>query len=186
MPRRIFVRSFTIFLATLILLLLKRIKFMKMKNYKKFLLMLCLPFTHFIVNAQSNQNDASLQDAKKAIAASNATYFTAIAKNDGSILNHYADDACLLPPNSPAICDHAGMAKFFKEGYEKYGLKGGKFITKNIYGDGREYVTEEGLWQSFDAHGKVFDDGKFLVLWKKTKNGWKMYRDSFSSNRAQK
>jgi ketosteroid isomerase-like protein len=30
----------------------------------------------------------------------------------------------------------------------------------------------------------MFDDGKFLVLWKKTDKGWKMYRDSFSSNRA--
>lgn len=178
----VFVRFFTILLVSWGLFLLKRLKFMKMKNYKKALLILLLPLMPFITNAQSSP----LQEAKKAIAASNATYFIAITKNDGSILNHYADDACLLPPNSTAICDHAGIAKFFKDGYEKYGLKGGKFITKNIYGDGREYVTEEGLWQSFDAHGKVFDDGKFLVLWKKTKNGWKMYRDSFSSNRAQK
>ena len=157
-----------------------------MKNYKKALLIMCLPLVPFIASAQSNQNNTSLQEAKKAIVTSNATYFIAIAKNDGSILNHYADDACLLPPNSPALCSRAEMAKFFKDGYEKYGLKGGKFITKNIYGDGREYVTEEGLWQSFDAQGKVFDDGKFLVLWKKTKNGWKMFRDSFSSNRTPK
>jgi ketosteroid isomerase-like protein len=47
-------------------------------------------------------------------------------------------------------------------------------------------VTEEGLWQSFNAKGELFDDGKFLVLWKKTKNGWKMFRDSFSSNHPSK
>ncbi|SDP33042.1 Ketosteroid isomerase homolog [Mucilaginibacter sp. OK268] len=157
-----------------------------MKNYKKFLLLLFLSFAHFIANAQSNQDNTLLQEAKKAIVASNATYFIAIAKNDGSILNHYADDACLLPPNSPILCGRAELAKFFKDGYENYGLRGGKFITKNIFGDGRQYVTEEGLWQSFDAQGKVFDDGKFLVLWKKTKKGWKMFRDSFSSNRTQK
>jgi hypothetical protein len=46
-------------------------------------------------------------------------------------------------------------------------------------------VTEEGLWQSFNAKGELFDDGKFLVLWKKTSKGWKMYRDSFSSNRKE-
>jgi ketosteroid isomerase-like protein len=162
------------------------LKFINMENCKKTLLVFFLVLGHFIVNAQSDKGNTFLAEAKKEIAASNATYFIAIAKNDGSILNHYADDACLLPPNSPVLCSHAEMAKFFKDGYEKYGLKGGKFITKNIYGDGREYVTEEGLWQSFDAHGKVFDDGKFLVLWKKTKNGWKMFRDSFSSNRTQK
>jgi ketosteroid isomerase-like protein len=27
------------------------------------------------------------------------------------------------------------------------------------------------------------DEGKYLVLWKKTAKGWKMFRDSFSSNR---
>jgi ketosteroid isomerase-like protein len=55
-----------------------------------------------------------------------------------------------------------------------------------VYGDGKEYVTEEGFWQSFNAKGELFDDGKFLVLWKKTKNGWKMFRDSFSSNHLPK
>jgi hypothetical protein len=55
----------------------------------------------------------------------------------------------------------------------------------SVYGDGAEFITEEGLWQIFDANGNLFDDGKFLVLWKKTGNGWKMFRDSFSSNREQ-
>src|SRR5258706_16468021 len=114
-----------------------------MKSYKKSLLIFFLAFAYFIANAQSNHTNA-LNEAKKAIAASNATYFAAIAKNDGSILNHYAEDACLLPPNSPIISGRVAMAKFFKDGYEKYGLRGGKFTTLNIYGDGMEYVTEEG------------------------------------------
>jgi len=180
------VRFYTIVLGHGILLLSEiKPKIIKMKDHKKILLAFLLVSLHFIVNAQSNHPDA-LAEAKKAIAASNDTYFVAIAKNDGSILDHYADDACLFPPNSPIISGRTEMAKFFKHSYETYGLKGGKFITKNIYGDGREYVTEEGLWQSFDANGKLFDDGKFLVLWKKTKNGWKMFRDSFSSNRPLK
>jgi len=162
-----------------------KLKFIEMRNHKKIVLAFLLVSGHFIANAQSSHSNG-LDEAKKAIATSNDTYFIAIAKNDGSILDHYAEDACLFPPNSPIISGRAEMAKFFKHSYETYGLKGGKFITKNIYGNGREYVTEEGLWQSFDANGKLFDDGKFLVLWKKTKNGWKMFRDSFSSNRPQK
>jgi ketosteroid isomerase-like protein len=46
----------------------------------------------------------------------------------------------------------------------------------------KEFVTEEGFWQSFDANNAMFDNGKFLVLWKKTPDGWKMFRDSFSSD----
>ena len=32
-----------------------------------------------------------------------------------------------------------------------------------------------------DAQDHVFDNGKYLVLWKKTASGWKMLRDSFNS-----
>jgi ketosteroid isomerase-like protein len=88
-----------------------------------------------------------------------------------------------MPPNSPALCGPDAAVKFFKLAYNDFGLRNGKFITTLVYGQGTEYVTEEGLWQSFDASGKLFDDGKFLVLWKKTPKGWKMFRDSFSSNR---
>lgn len=126
-----------------------------------------------------------LAGAKKAIAESNAIYFDSFAKNDPSIfIDRYAKDACILAPNSPMMCGGEAVANFFKVAYNDIGLRGGKFITTAVYGDGKEYVTEEGLWQSFDANGKLFDDGKFLVLWKKTAEGWKMYRDSFSSNRA--
>jgi ketosteroid isomerase-like protein len=84
------------------------------------------------------------------------------------------------------MCGREAFAQFFRSAYQDYGLRNGKFITTAIYMDGKEYVTEEGLWQSFNAKGELFDDGKFLVLWKKTKNGWKMFRDSFSSNHPPK
>ena len=126
-----------------------------------------------------------LAEARKAIAESNAIYFDSFVKNDASIfVNRYAKDACILAPSSPMMCGSEAAANFFKIAYNDIGLRGGKFITTAIYGDGKEFVTEEGLWQSFDANGKLFDDGKFLVLWKKTPEGWKMFRDSFSSNRA--
>jgi len=144
------------------------------------LLGVCLVCINFIASAQ-------LEEAKKAIAESNARYFTSFVNNDSSIfINSYAEDACILAPNAPAGCGREAVAKFFRSAYQDYGLRNGKFITTNVYGEGKEYVTEEGLWQSFNAKGELFDDGKFLVLWKKTSNGWKMFRDSFSSNHPAK
>jgi len=126
-----------------------------------------------------------LAEARKAIAESNAIYFESFVRNDPSIfINRYAKDACILAPNTPMMCGSEAVANFFKVAYDEIGLRGGKFITTAVYGDGKEFVTEEGLWQSFDSTGKLFDDGKFLVLWKKTPEGWKMFRDSFSSNRS--
>jgi ketosteroid isomerase-like protein len=128
--------------------------------------------------------NTGLEEARKAIAESNAVYFESFVKNDSSIfINRYAKDACIMAPNSVQMCGRDAAAKFFRAAYDSYGMRNGKFITTAVYGDGVEFVTEEGLWQSFNAKGELFDDGKFLVLWKKTPEGWKMFRDSFSSNR---
>ena len=133
------------------------------------------------------QNSKALQEAKEAIAASNDIYFTSFARNDPAVfVERYAADCQIMAPGMPALSGREGALQFFRKAYDKIGLRGGKFITTAIFGDGVEYVTEVGLWQSFDASKQVFDDGKFLVLWKKTAEGWKMFRDSFSSNHPAK
>lgn len=128
---------------------------------------------------------SNLDEAKKAIAFSNSIYFQSFVKNDSSIfIDRYAEDCLIMLPNAPAMKGHEGALRFFKIAYNEIGLRNGKFITTNIYGLGNDYVVEEGLWQSFDKDNKLFDNGKFLVLWKKTSKGWKMFRDSFSSDRT--
>jgi ketosteroid isomerase-like protein len=124
-----------------------------------------------------------LKEAIAAIAESNAVYFQSFVENNPSIfIERYAEDACIMAPFAPQVCGHENAGKFFRDAYDNYGLRNGKFITTAVYGDAVMYVTEEGLWQSFNAKGELFDHGKFLVLWKKTAKGWKMYRDSFSSD----
>jgi ketosteroid isomerase-like protein len=57
-----------------------------------------------------------------------------------------------------------------------------KFTIQALYGDAREYVTELSTYEMTDLNGIKIDEGKILVVWKNTKDGWKMYRDMFSSN----
>lgn len=132
-----------------------------------------------------NKNDDTLiAEARKAIEESNAVYFQAFATGDSSIfIDRYAKDCCIMAPNTPALCGENAALDFFRIAYYKAGLRNGKFITTDVFGDGKEFVTEVGRWQSFNSNNELFDDGKFLVLWKKTPKGWKMFRDSFSSNR---
>jgi ketosteroid isomerase-like protein len=138
-----------------------------------------------VLHCQAQQTtNANLEEAKKEIAASNKIYFQAFAKGDSALfIARYAKDCWIMPPNAPALCGEDAPLEFFKTAYTKFGLRNGKFITIDVFGDGGEFVTEEGFWQSFDAYNKLFDNGKFLVLWKKTPDGWKMFRDSFSSDR---
>ena len=152
---------------------------------KKLLVILAMTSACFVVKSQPGKGDkAELQEAIKAISASNAIYFESFVKNDPEIFKaRYAKDACILAPNSPAVCGQGEAEKFFKFAYEDLGLRNGKFTTIAVYGSGNGFVIEEGLYESYDGTGKLTDDGKFLVLWKKTSEGWKMFRDSFSSNR---
>jgi ketosteroid isomerase-like protein len=156
-----------------------------MKHHHYFSTVLLISLAFILANCGNNKQNAdrNFAEAKAAIAASNARYFESFEKNDSSIfINSYAEDACIMAPNAPEVCGREGAAEFFRAAYDRYGLRSGKFITTAVYGDGNEYVTEEGLWQSIDAKGVLFDNGKFLVLWKKTPEGWKMFRDSFSAN----
>ena len=91
-----------------------------------------------------------------------------------------------MPPNTPAMCDKNAPLEFFRVAYEQMNIRNGNFTTINVYGDGKEFVTEEGLFQLFDSKQVMIDNGKYLVLWKKTPQGWKMFRDSFSSNNLSK
>ncbi|SDP99200.1 Ketosteroid isomerase homolog [Mucilaginibacter sp. OK268] len=141
----------------------------------------------FNIQSPELETQSNLSEAKKAIAASNQIYFQAFVKNDPIIfIDRYADDCVIMPPNMEPLHGMAGARQFFKMAYDQFGLRDGRFITTAIYGDGGTFVTEEGIWQSFDAKHRLFDNGKFLVLWKKTAKGWKMFRDSFSSNRRRK
>jgi ketosteroid isomerase-like protein len=134
--------------------------------------------------ASQSTPGSELDEAKVAIAESNAVYFQSFVKADSSIfIERYAEDCCIMAPGAPAMCGAKAPLEFFKIAYDKIGLRNGKFITTNVYGNGNGFVTEEGLWQSLDENNVMVDNGKFLVLWKKTPKGWKMFRDSFSSNR---
>jgi len=134
-----------------------------------------------VVHAQS-KSESVLQEARKAIEASNAVYADLANKNDGSILSRYTVDACLLPPNAAPVCGAENIGKFFKDGPKVHS----KFTIQNLYGDGGEFITEESYYEMTDLSGNKLDDGKVIVIWKKTAAGWKMHRDMFSSNHSAK
>jgi len=119
---------------------------------------------------------------KLALRQVNEAYGNAFIKGDSSIfLNCYAPDACILPANSSAICGEAGLLAFYKFGY-KTGVRNIVFMSLGLYGLTDQYVTEQGNYEMFDGNNTSLGKGKFLVIWKKTSDGWRMYRDMFNSD----
>lgn len=127
---------------------------------------------------------ALLDQAREAIAASNAIYWQSYARNEPRLFTErYAEDACILAPGEPAMCGKDAPARFFEESYAG-GTRNGEFITQEVFGAGDDHVAEVGLIKVYGAVGELKGEGKYLVLWKKTPGGWKMFRDAFSSNRS--
>lgn len=124
----------------------------------------------------------NLDSVKAAVAASNKMYCDAFAKADSLLfIDRYAADACIMPSEAPAMCGRDAIAAFYRGAYDQMGVRNLTLNTTQVYGGG-DYATEEGTYELFAAENKSMDKGKFLVLWKKTDAGWKMYRDIFNSN----
>lgn len=124
----------------------------------------------------------NLDSVKAAIAASNKMYSDAFVKADSAMfIDRYTSDAMLLAPNMPAMNGKDAIAGFYKAALTQMGVKNISLVTTDVYGEG-DYATEQGTYELFGADNKSMDKGKFLVLWKKTDAGWKMYRDCFNSD----
>jgi len=155
---------------------------------KKILIILCvtagLSLGHATAQSDTKTN---LEDVRKAIAESNELYFQAFAKNDADLfISRYAEDCWIMLPNAPALCGPNAAKDFFQGGYNKFGVRNGKLITVDVYGVSEDVVAEVGFWKLYNISNIEIDDGKFIVLWKKTSQGWKMWRESFNSSRGKK
>ncbi len=124
----------------------------------------------------------NIDSVKAAVAASNQLYGESFAKGDSAMfLDRYTSDAVLLAPNMPAMGGTAGLGGFYNAARTQMGVKGITLTTTDVFGGG-DYATEQGTYELLGADNKAMDKGKFLVLWKKTDAGWKMYRDCFNSD----
>lgn len=123
----------------------------------------------------------SLDSAKAAIAASNATFGDGFATGDSTgFVSHYTSDACINPSNMPKMCGTAAITAFFNGGY-KMGIRGAKITTAEVMG-GKEGVIETGSYEMFADKGASIDKGKFIVMWKEENGKWKMHRDVWNSD----
>jgi ketosteroid isomerase-like protein len=82
--------------------------------------------------------------------------------------------------NSPAFAGKKNLLPLFasliKAGITKVELK-----TIDVWGTA-EMLIEEGELTLSTAEGKLIDKGKYLVVWKKEGDKWKIFRDMSNSD----
>jgi len=131
-------------------------------------------------NGNGSPGRPDLEGAKRAISANNRLYFLAFSRGDPAMFAElFAKDCWIMPAAGSTLCGEEAPVDFFRETYHDLGVRGGRFISVDIYGDGREFVTEAGFYRFVDGAGNVVGDGTFLVLWRKTAGGWMRFRDCF-------
>jgi uncharacterized protein (TIGR02246 family) len=119
--------------------------------------------------------------AKAGIEAASRKFEEAVAKADAAaIAKLYAEDAEILPPDSPPKKGREAIQKEFAGlvgAFKKITLK-----TREVYPMGN-LALEISTWKLEDASGNG-PEGKGMVLWKKNGGTWQLYRDMWSGNAA--
>ena len=137
---------------------------------------------NFALNGHAQQERATLEKIREAIAQSNRLYSQGFEKHQAAlVVERYSTDGAIMAPNTQAITGREGFLAFFNGGYE-HGIRKVYFQTIKVFGSSGDFVNEEGLYELKDEKGQTIDRGKYIVVWKKTKSGWKMYRDIFNSD----
>jgi len=125
-------------------------------------------------------NDPVLEDIGKI----ERQYKEAFITGDSALfLKCYTPDACVLAPNIPTLCGQRGLSQFYK-GARQTGIRDAVFSSLGLFGQTPEYVTQQGAIEIFDAAQHSLGKGKVLIIWKKTDEGWRMFRHMLNFDAA--
>jgi ketosteroid isomerase-like protein len=115
------------------------------------------------------------------IEAANSRFSAAAAKGDGAaIAKFYAADGQLLPAGSDPVRGPPAIQKFWQSVLDS-GVASIELKTKELFASGQT-ATEVGEYELHDKAGKVLDHGKYIVVWRREGEKWKLLRDMFSTN----
>jgi ketosteroid isomerase-like protein len=121
---------------------------------------------------------------KKIIEEMNQQYLTAIEKNDTKAFEaQFLEDSWIMTPGVPVYCGHTAIAEYFNEIQLSQRIARGRLITIDLYGTGTDLVAEVGFYQFYNKSNQQFDDGEFMVLWKRVDGQWKRLRQTLISSR---
>lgn len=147
-----------------------------------FYLLGLIPLSYQSAIAQTSEKELKLE--KQIIEATNKAYFNAIEKKDmHAFIRQYTDDCWIMTPNVPVYCGPEAPRDYFNEVMLMKGISRGKFITIDLYGVQNDVMAEVGFYQLYNQSGTQFDDGKYVMLWKKTDGHWKRLRETLISSR---
>jgi ketosteroid isomerase-like protein len=136
--------------------------------------------------ASSNNNDVIPGDAERAIAQQNQSFMA--AARGGSIdqlMKFYGDSAVVLPPNAPAITGSSAIRQFWTGFLGTYNVDG-RLISDDVQQSCADMAAERGHFTLTltpkNGGLPMTDNGKYVVVWRKTNGTWRASMDIFNSD----
>ena len=133
------------------------------------------------MTAFSQKTNFDLNVAQKEIQLQINAFVDALSKSDSiAIGNLYTIDAKILNHGSPSIIGRRDIIEDYGETIRS-GMTVSNFIITGLWGNNNLLVEESTGYFSL-TNGKVVLKGIFLVVWKKEKGQWKIFRDTYFSD----
>jgi len=123
------------------------------------------------------------QDVSAAIQAANDAFVAAWQQKDAAtVAASYTSDAEVLPPNSDIVTGQGAIQAFW-QGAMDMGIASATLTTIEAMGVD-SVAWEVGRYALAGEDGSPIDEGKYIVIWHLTPNGWRLHRDIWNSSRA--
>ena len=114
------------------------------------------------------------------IAAVQQRFLQLFAQNDvARLAGCYTEDAQMLVANMDVISGRAAIGSVFKFTAAKGHTLQFKTHELDVHED---LAVEVGRYTRLRDDGSTFDRGKYMVVWKRVADGWRIHRDMFSTS----
>lgn len=92
----------------------------------------------------------------------------------------YTEDALIMMPGMAAVVGRAGAVVFAERIRSRLPARL-VLVTREVEGAG-DAAWERGTSEWVMPDGQVTDSGKYIVIWKRTEEGWKLHRDIMNAD----
>jgi uncharacterized protein (TIGR02246 family) len=118
---------------------------------------------------------------REAISAANEDFMSAFKSGDAAgLATLYTEDGQVLPPNSDFVTGQEAIQLFWQAVMDM-GIKEAKLDIVEVERAG-DSAVEVSNFTLYGGEGQVMDKGKYMVIWHKEGNQWKLHRDIFNSS----
>ena len=135
-------------------------------------------FCFLLLSCEAPKEDSS--QISEGISKTNEAFMAALANGDAAgVAAQYTEDAQVLPPNGDLVSGKQDIQNLF-QGFIDSGISGISLESTETEGMG-DTAFEVGKY-TLSVDDQVVDNGKYIVIWKKDGEDWKLHRDIFNSN----